>query len=432
MKRCLKVSLIRQALRNLPKTLDDTYSRIFSGIDEAYREDAKSALIWLAFAERPLQLEELAEATVIHPSSNPPFDPEERFPEPQNVLEILSSLVTVRSLKEDPLHDSLGSYNWNDDDPCNNQNDSSDPGASATITLAHYSVKEYLISDRIRNGADRFFAIMAPISHRFIAESCLHYILHYTNSYTMQGASTTGSNSLPLLGYARGYWSAHINSMPYEDQMELSSLVLKIFLLAPRPPNWLELHSHDVRVINAFHRSRPLEFVNGKPEHALLSAAELELVHVAQELLDRGFDPNGKDDYGETALHRVAINGNERIALLLLKSGASVEASNGYFQTPLHWAAWSENYGMVDILLAWGADINAANGGGETALHYAASDHPNMLKHLLQKGAYHDVCTLTGERPLDWAVTASAIECFDMLLEADARAAGALGSTLFM
>lgn len=59
------------------------YSRIFSGIDEAYRQDAKSALIWLAFAERPLPLEELAEATIIHPSADPPFDPEERFPEPQ-------------------------------------------------------------------------------------------------------------------------------------------------------------------------------------------------------------------------------------------------------------------------------------------------------------------------------------------------------------
>ena len=54
------------------------------------------------------------------------------------------------------------------------------------------------------------------------------------------------------------------------------------------------------------------------------------LVHVAQELLDQGFDPSAKDDSSETALHRAAINGNVPIALLLMKSGASIDAANFY------------------------------------------------------------------------------------------------------
>jgi ankyrin repeat protein len=143
-------------------------------------------------------------------------------------------------------------------------------------------------------------------------------------------------------------------------------------------------------------------------------------------------DPNAKDDYGETTLHRVAINGNKPIALMLLKSGALIDAVKGYCQTPLHWAAWSENYGMVGILLTRGADINAANGGGETAIHYAASDHPKMLKYLLHEGAYHEVRSLRGETTLDWAVSDSARECVDALLEADALAAGALGNMRFL
>jgi hypothetical protein len=44
------------------------------------------------------------------------------------------------------------------------------------ITLAHYSVKEYLISDRIKQSGDQFFAINPTTSHAFIGESCLHYI----------------------------------------------------------------------------------------------------------------------------------------------------------------------------------------------------------------------------------------------------------------
>ena len=424
MKRCLKVGLIRQTLRNLPKTLDDTYSRIFSGIDEAYRQEAKSALIWLAFAERPLQLEELAEATIIHPSSDPPFDPEERFPEPQNVLQILSSLVTVRGLEKGSCEENLGAYIWNDDDPWNS---SSNPRPSATITLAHYSVKEYLISDRIKQSGDQFFAINPTTSHAFIAESCLHYIMQYVNFSTTLGAWPADLQTLPLLDYTARYWSTHINSMPQDDQMALNSLVLKLLLSAPYLPKWLQVHAR-TNIISAFHRSRPLEFENIKVEQTLFYAVDLGLVHVTQELLDRGSDPNAKDDYGETALHRVAINGNKPIALMLLKSGASVDAVNGYCQTPLHWAAWSENYEMVDMLLAWGADINAPNGGGETALHYAASDHPKMLKFLLHEGAYHGVRSLRGETPLDWAVSDSARECVDALLEADARATGALGN----
>jgi hypothetical protein len=67
LKRCLKLGLIREALKNLPKTLDDTYSRVLMSIEEVYRDDAKHALMWLAFSERPLQLKELAEAMIINP-----------------------------------------------------------------------------------------------------------------------------------------------------------------------------------------------------------------------------------------------------------------------------------------------------------------------------------------------------------------------------
>jgi hypothetical protein len=135
LKRCLKVSLIREALQHLPKTLDETYSRMLSAIDEAYREDAKNALIWLAFSERPLQLEELAEATVIHPRSYPPFDPEERFPDPRNVLEILSSLVVINDLEDNftPV------FAMEDDQHIYSQD--TGKATPSTVTLAHYTVK---------------------------------------------------------------------------------------------------------------------------------------------------------------------------------------------------------------------------------------------------------------------------------------------------
>jgi hypothetical protein len=128
--------LIRKALRDLPKTLDDTYARLFLEIDDGYREEARVALLWLAFSDRPLLLTELAEAIVINPRSDRPFDPEDRFPDPESVLEIFSSLVSI--LPNDPQGAVIG---------------------RGRVTLAHFSVKEYLVSDRIREGPAQHFAI---------------------------------------------------------------------------------------------------------------------------------------------------------------------------------------------------------------------------------------------------------------------------------
>lgn len=134
LKRCLKVSLIRAALKNLPKTLDETYSRMLLDIDEVYRQEAKNALLWLSFSERPLDLAELAEGSIINPQLDCPFSPEERFPDPQYILQILSSLVVVSYFEE--VADTGSSKHFR----------SVDAISRATISLAHLSVKEYLVS----------------------------------------------------------------------------------------------------------------------------------------------------------------------------------------------------------------------------------------------------------------------------------------------
>lgn len=164
LKRCLKVTLIRDTLKDLPRTLDDTYFRVFSSIDEVYREDAKNALMWLAFAGRPLQLTEIAEATVLRCYSNPPLDPEQRFPDPRDILEILSSLVTVT----DSFMSS--SDRWDKFDNLDLQ---------ATVTLAHYSVQEYLVSDRIKDSAVGYFSLTEVISNNDVSLSCLKYLLYH-------------------------------------------------------------------------------------------------------------------------------------------------------------------------------------------------------------------------------------------------------------
>jgi hypothetical protein len=97
LKKCLKVSTVKKVLSGLPKTLDDTYARILTNIDEDYHQVTLRSLMWFAFSERPLRIEELAEAIVLNSQSDPCFDQEERFPDPHNILRILGSLVTIAS-----------------------------------------------------------------------------------------------------------------------------------------------------------------------------------------------------------------------------------------------------------------------------------------------------------------------------------------------
>jgi hypothetical protein len=52
----------------MPETLYATYDRILEKIDSTHCGLAKAAFRWLAFSERPLYIEEVAEATILEPT----------------------------------------------------------------------------------------------------------------------------------------------------------------------------------------------------------------------------------------------------------------------------------------------------------------------------------------------------------------------------
>jgi hypothetical protein len=58
LRRCIPSSM-RHILKDLPKTLDETYQRILKEINEANRELARRLLQCLAVAARPLRVKEL-------------------------------------------------------------------------------------------------------------------------------------------------------------------------------------------------------------------------------------------------------------------------------------------------------------------------------------------------------------------------------------
>lgn len=52
--KCRTVPRLRKALKELPRSLDETYERILSNIHEEHAEAAQAVLRWLLVSERPL------------------------------------------------------------------------------------------------------------------------------------------------------------------------------------------------------------------------------------------------------------------------------------------------------------------------------------------------------------------------------------------
>lgn len=92
---CLNLPSLRKALAFLPKTLDKTYTRILCGIDEDHYKYAFKILQWLTYSLRPLGLDEVAETIAIDSKGSPRFDPENRLPEPVEIVTICASLVSL-------------------------------------------------------------------------------------------------------------------------------------------------------------------------------------------------------------------------------------------------------------------------------------------------------------------------------------------------
>jgi len=390
-------------LKALPRTLDETYDRILGSIEEQYREAAHTALQWLAFSVRPLRLEEIVEVVAVVLGGSTGFL-DERPSNPQDVLGICSSLVTISSNSNDELSDTSNdesSHTPNDELPDTSNDglsDASNDGLSdasnddlsdtsnkqtSQIYLAHYSVKEYLTSDRILAGSASAFACFETSANRNITELCLTYLSSFERPDTLTYGSLT---AFPLLSYASRFWFKHAQTA--NEEMGLDPVIVKFLneakslILLNR---LLDLHpSYEGEV--TFFRITPSKV--GSP---LYYASYYGLSRVAAMLAEGGADVNAQGgDYGN-ALQAAAYN-SEDVSLikLLLEAGADVNAQGGEYGNALQAAAYnSEDVSLIKLLLKAGADVNAQGGCYENALQAAIWNRENVtvMKLLLEAGA---------------------------------------------
>jgi hypothetical protein len=90
---------VENSLKELPKTLDETYDRILRSIPIEDRKDVHSVLQILAVSYRPLSIDEVAEALSIDCESGTFNREEGGLMNKYDILKICSSLVTLFELK---------------------------------------------------------------------------------------------------------------------------------------------------------------------------------------------------------------------------------------------------------------------------------------------------------------------------------------------
>ncbi|HJQ27601.1 MAG TPA: ankyrin repeat domain-containing protein [Blastocatellia bacterium] len=149
-------------------------------------------------------------------------------------------------------------------------------------------------------------------------------------------------------------------------------------------------------------------------------------------LLERGADPNLRDDAGATAL-MWAVDDLEKTRLLIAH-GADVNARSDDARTPLLIAAGRfDNTAVVRLLLDHGADLSAkspATNGFQTVLSEAArSGDEALLRMLIERGA--DVKS-AGVLALLNANRSGCAKCLELLAEGADRRTLMLASSLLL
>jgi len=149
-----------------------------------------------------------------------------------------------------------------------------------------------------------------------------------------------------------------------------------------------------------------------------------------RSLLQRGFDPNTRDERGMTGLLIALREPSPKVIQALLESPqTNVELRNSKDESPLMLAAIKGQKDLVEQFIKRDADVNKP---GWTPLHYAAtSGNVEIMRLLLDNYAFIDAQSPNGTTPLMMAAMYGSTDAVKLLLAegADTAMKNQLGMT---
>jgi ankyrin repeat protein len=377
--KCVNRKMLQKALAGLPPDLDQTYERILAAIDESHSEYALRVLQWVVFSVIPLTIDQVAEVVAIDVKRDIAFDRDEILQDPLEVFNICSSLITINTIYFD--HDGYNSiddgYDSSDDvyDSGDDDKDEIRPAKRQIIELAHYSVKEYLVSDRISAGRAARYSMRDNVCHDTITASCLGYLLQFQEPELEPDIL----QSFHLAYYSSRYWSDHADKVS-ERTKETNEAIVRLFRKnEPAYLNWARLWEYHV------HQGSRLSLKKEEIPEPLSYAALFGLIDVVKLLIDNGADVNAYiDGIGRShALYAASFGGHNKIVELLLVEGAIIPVTGKPFDDPLYIASRMGNEAIVKLLLDTGTkDLVTAEIYGQ-ALDEACRHGRDAVVHVL-------------------------------------------------
>ena len=353
----------------------------------------------LVVAVRPLRVEELAEVLAFDFSAEgvPKLNPAWRCEDQEEaVMSACSSLVVV--IKD---------------------------GDSRIVQFSHFSVKEFLTSDRLAESAGgrdvSYYYIPLVIAHTILAQACLGVLLQLDDHVDRDKIK-----DFPLAKYAAKHWINHAQvenvSSHIKDGMECLFDTNK-----PHFAAWLWIYNED-------RDGRSMSTMSPeKPEAAPLYYASLLGLRdlTAHLLAEHPEDVNARGGSEQTALHACAYHGHVDIFSLLVHHFPNLDI-RGFDGTPLHRASYKGHLEIGRRLLDCGANVNAKESCDWTPLYIVAvNGHLEFARMLLERGASINAPTISSKTPLYAASEEGHPEVVRLLLEhgANVSARNVLGRT---
>lgn len=398
---------------------------MLAAIEEMYRKEALTLLRWLVYAKEPPSLGELAEAAIVDPEGDIVVDTANRG-SLEDTLQILCGLVTRQRPGNDDDSDNIDNHDEIDEEVENIREEETPEGLDSEegdgshssspsgrvnkntkIRLAHFSVKEYLESERILQSQAKDFYLENAKEQDFLARSCLTYLISYSGS-EQRTSTVSDLEEFPLLRYAARSWYYHSSLKKSSDiSREACFLSSEAYI-----SDWLMIHQPEKDWGDAFGYLDPSTIGSG-----IYYASCFGLEAVVNELLRAGSDINAQGGDFRSPLHVAMARGYEKIVEILIDQGADINAQGGRYGNALHFASSEGNEKIVELLIERGADINAHGGRYGNALQAASSKgHKSVVKILLERGADVDAHGFRGT-PLHVASLAGYEKVVEMLIE---------------
>ena len=370
--------------------MDGTYERILQEIDKRNRDYAHRLFQCLVASIRPLRIEELAELFVMQSNvgTTPTFEVGWHHVDAEEfVLSVCPAVITVVNTSGQKI-----------------------------VQFAHYSVKEYLTSNRIAYSerVSHFHVLPRP-AHTFLAGACLDVLLRLDYRVVWDKIRNT-----PLTSYAAEHWVDHakFDDVSSDIQHGMETLECLFDRNKPHFAAWLWLYNIDdssgVFKANVYHGGPcavPLYYAalcgfrdianhlidahpqdinarGGKHVTPLHAALERGHLNVAMLLVERGADMASRDSKSRTPLHIGSYYGYTEVVSLLIYSGADLDAEGDSWKTPLYLASEEGRQDAARLLLEHKADPNYSDVRGRTPLHLASErGHDEIVQLLLDHGA---------------------------------------------